>query len=137
MGSVIMQSTAGATTLGRMQPPYPGMQGNWVYICLALIQRAAGRASDVHCPCMLLLHRVIAHRPPRSAFSVRPLKSRPLTCFAMAYTACVTGASGYIGIELICQLLGKGYNVNATLRNPEDTSKTAKLLALAEALPGP
>ncbi|KAK9812546.1 hypothetical protein WJX73_007871 [Symbiochloris irregularis] len=54
----------------------------------------------------------------------------------MAYTAVVTGASGYLGGEVIHQLLAKGYNVRGTVTNVEDRRKTAPLLALRRALPG-
>lgn len=54
----------------------------------------------------------------------------------MAHTVCVTGGSGFIACELIKQLLEKGYNVRATLRDATDTAKAQPLLKLAEALPG-
>lgn len=54
----------------------------------------------------------------------------------MAHTAVVTGASGYLGGEVIHQLLAKGYNVRGTVTNVEDRRKTAPLLALRRALPG-
>lgn len=69
---------------------------------------------------------------PRSVHA----SSSPTAVSKMAETACVTGASGYIATELVKQLLEKGYNVRATLRNPSDEAKARPLLALAEALPG-
>lgn len=51
-------------------------------------------------------------------------------------TAVVTGASGYIGSELVKQLLEKGYNVRGTVRDPSNKQKVAHLQALADALPG-
>lgn len=54
----------------------------------------------------------------------------------MAYTVAVTGAGGFVASEVVKQLLEKGYNVNGTVRDPEDASKVGHLLKLAEALPG-
>lgn len=51
-------------------------------------------------------------------------------------TAVVTGASGYIGGELVKQLLERGYNVRGTVRDPSNKEKVAHLTALADALPG-
>ncbi len=48
----------------------------------------------------------------------------------------VTGGSGFIATELIKQLLEKGYNVHATVRNKSDSDKVGSLLKLGEALPG-
>ncbi|DBA76212.1 hypothetical protein WJX77_001074 [Trebouxia sp. C0004] len=53
-----------------------------------------------------------------------------------AYTAAVSGASGFIGTELVKQLLEKGYIVKGTVRDTSNTEKTAHLTKLAEALPG-
>ena len=49
-----------------------------------------------------------------------------------AYTAAVSGASGFIGTELVKQLLEKGYNVKGTVRDTSNTEKTAHLTKLAE-----
>ena len=46
---------------------------------------------------------------------------------------CVTGASGFIAMHLVSQLLAKGYTVVATVRSE---SKAAKVQALGEAYPG-
>ena len=54
----------------------------------------------------------------------------------MAHTAVVTGASGYLGGEIIHQLLAKGYHVRGTVTNVEDKRKTGPLIALRRALPG-
>jgi len=43
---------------------------------------------------------------------------------------CVTGASGFIASWLVKLLLERGYNVRATVRNPDDPHKTSHLLAL-------
>ncbi|XP_021729010.1 tetraketide alpha-pyrone reductase 1-like isoform X2 [Chenopodium quinoa] len=43
---------------------------------------------------------------------------------------CVTGASGYIASWLVKLLLQRGYTVNATVRNPNDSDKTEHLLKL-------
>ncbi|KAL3141742.1 hypothetical protein ABBQ32_004424 [Trebouxia sp. C0010 RCD-2024] len=53
-----------------------------------------------------------------------------------AYTAVVSGASGFIGTELVKQLLEKGYNVRGTVRSTSNTDKIQHLTKLAEALPG-
>ncbi|DBB11385.1 TPA: hypothetical protein ACH3X3_006804 [Trebouxia sp. C0006] len=53
-----------------------------------------------------------------------------------AYTAVVSGASGFIGTELVKQLLEKGYNVKGTVRDTSNKEKVAHLTKLAEALPG-
>jgi uncharacterized protein YbjT (DUF2867 family) len=54
----------------------------------------------------------------------------------MAHTVAVTGASGMVATELISQLLAKGYNVHATVRNKNDTAKVETLINLGKALPG-
>jgi bifunctional dihydroflavonol 4-reductase/flavanone 4-reductase len=43
---------------------------------------------------------------------------------------CVTGAGGYIASWLVKNLLAKGYNVNATFRDPGNESKTRHILSL-------
>lgn len=53
-----------------------------------------------------------------------------------AFTVVVSGASGYIGTELVKQLLEKGYNVRGTVRSTSNTDKTQHLTKLAKALPG-
>ena len=49
-----------------------------------------------------------------------------------AFTAVVSGASGYIGTELVKQLLEKGYIVRGTVRSTLNTEKTQHLTTLAE-----
>ncbi|XP_058100220.1 putative anthocyanidin reductase [Magnolia sinica] len=49
---------------------------------------------------------------------------------------CVTGAAGYIGSWLCKKLLEKGHTVHATLRNPDDPSKTGLLKSLPNASTG-
>ena len=46
---------------------------------------------------------------------------------------CVTGASGFIAMHLVSQLLANGYQVVATVRGP---SKTAQVAQLGESFPG-
>ncbi|XP_034704599.1 tetraketide alpha-pyrone reductase 1-like isoform X1 [Vitis riparia] len=43
---------------------------------------------------------------------------------------CVTGASGYIVSWLVKLRLQRGYTVNASVRDPDDPTKTERLLAL-------
>ncbi|XVF69610.1 hypothetical protein PTKIN_Ptkin11bG0095000 [Pterospermum kingtungense] len=45
-------------------------------------------------------------------------------------TVCVTGASGYIASCLVKHLLLRGYNVKASVRDPNDPRKTQHLLTL-------
>ncbi|KAK1604748.1 hypothetical protein QYE76_028421 [Lolium multiflorum] len=47
-----------------------------------------------------------------------------------AKVACVTGASGYIASWIVKLLLARGYTVRATVRDPDDTEKTAHLRAM-------
>lgn len=54
----------------------------------------------------------------------------------MASTAVVTGATGFLGSELVKQLLQKGYDVNATVRDPDNQAQVQHLVKLGEALPG-
>lgn len=54
----------------------------------------------------------------------------------MASTALVTGATGYLGSELVKQLLQKGFIVHATVRFPDNTKAVQHLTNLADALPG-
>lgn len=51
-------------------------------------------------------------------------------------TAVVTGANSFVATEIIAQLLHKGYSVRATVRDPNDSSKTQHLDKLAQAFPG-
>ena len=44
--------------------------------------------------------------------------------------ACVTGASGYLGVEVVAQLLDAGWVVRGTVRDPSDVAKTRELRAL-------
>lgn len=54
----------------------------------------------------------------------------------MADTALVTGGTGYLGSELIKQLLQKGFDVHTTVRAPDNKKAVQHLTNLAEALPG-
>ena len=54
----------------------------------------------------------------------------------MASSALVTGATGYLGSELVKQLLQKGFIVHATVRGPHNTQAVQHLTNLADALPG-
>lgn len=53
-----------------------------------------------------------------------------------ARVVAVTGVSGYIGSEVVKQLLEKGYTVRGTVRSKANTSKVQHLLKLSDALPG-
>ncbi|XP_039146725.1 anthocyanidin reductase ((2S)-flavan-3-ol-forming) isoform X2 [Dioscorea cayenensis subsp. rotundata] len=46
--------------------------------------------------------------------------------------ACVIGGNGYLALAIIKQLLEKGYHVNATVRNPDDSAKVAYLKKIGE-----
>ncbi|CAI9272343.1 unnamed protein product [Lactuca saligna] len=48
-------------------------------------------------------------------------------------TVCVTGAAGFIGSWLVMRLLERGYNVHATVRDPDDVKKVKHLLELPKA----
>ncbi|XP_059293169.1 dihydroflavonol 4-reductase [Lycium ferocissimum] len=50
-----------------------------------------------------------------------------------APTVCVTGAAGFIGSWLVMRLLERGYNVHATVRDPENKKKVKHLLELPKA----
>ena len=54
------------------------------------------------------------------------------------YTRCVPllDRSGFVGTEVVKQLLEKGYTVRATVRSTSNKQKVAHLLALGDALPG-
>ena len=45
----------------------------------------------------------------------------------VALVACVTGASGYLGMELTAQLLESGYHVRGTVRDPDNQKKVLPL----------
>lgn len=49
-----------------------------------------------------------------------------------AYTAVVSGASGFIGTEVVKQLLEKGYNVRGTVRSTANQEKIKHLSQLGE-----
>lgn len=54
--------------------------------------------------------------------------------FADSPTAIVTGASGFIGSHLTCDLLRRGYHVRAAVRRPDDQAQNGHLLAQAKCL---
>ena len=45
----------------------------------------------------------------------------------VALVACVTGSSGYLGMELTAQLLESGYHVRGTVRDPDNEKKVLPL----------
>lgn len=51
-------------------------------------------------------------------------------------TALVTGANGFLGLEIVKQLLEKGYHVRASVRDVQDAKKTTSLVKVGRALPG-
>ena len=54
----------------------------------------------------------------------------------MSYTAVVTGAAGFVGTQLVKQLLERGWTVRATARDVSDARRMGPLERLAAALPG-
>lgn len=72
------------------------------------------------------LHGILIDRDIRHMHSGR----------AMAHAVCVTGGTGFVATELISQLLQKGYNVRATVRNKHASEKVDPLLKLGNAFPG-
>ena len=51
-------------------------------------------------------------------------------------TVCVTGASGFVGSQIVVDLLERGYQVCATVRDPSNTEKYGFLLDLPGAREG-
>jgi nucleoside-diphosphate-sugar epimerase len=49
---------------------------------------------------------------------------------------CVTGASGFIALHLVQQLLGRGYKVKGTVRSVANPAKISALVKLQEKFPG-
>ncbi|MFW5877365.1 MAG: NAD-dependent epimerase/dehydratase family protein [Myxococcota bacterium] len=45
---------------------------------------------------------------------------------------CVTGASGFVGSYVVGELLSRGYDVRATVRDPSDEAKTAHLRRMGD-----
>ena len=54
----------------------------------------------------------------------------------MSRLVAVTGGSGFVALELIKQLLEKGYTVRATVRNKNALDKVEPIINLGKALPG-
>lgn len=54
----------------------------------------------------------------------------------MAYVCVVTGATGFVGSELVKQLLERGWCVRACVRDTSNAHRVEPLLRLAAALPG-
>lgn len=70
------------------------------------------------------------------SYSASSLKTAEQSLRKMAYTAVVTGATGYIATQLVKQLLEKGYNVKGTVRSLSAKEKYEHLEALGSVLPG-
>lgn len=104
------------------------------------------QAQDYHVIYHYAMHEVVSKRLPQTGLSPVPiaqyrqkqtLHTRSLPIMAPvdhsgAYTAVVSGASGFIGTELVKQLLEKGYNVKGTVRDTSNKEKVAHLTKLAE-----
>lgn len=54
----------------------------------------------------------------------------------MSRIVAVTGGSGFVAVELIKQLLEKGYTVRATVRDKNARDKVEPLFNLGKVLPG-
>lgn len=48
-------------------------------------------------------------------------------------TVCVTGASGFLGSQVVKTLLERGYNVRGTVRDKDNVNKTQHLTGLPNA----
>ena len=92
--------------------------------CVELNQPALDRTHALH----LLQIRDLLKKRERTAYKIH---MGPVD-HSGAYTAAVSGASGFIGTELVKQLLEKGYNVKGNVRDTSNTEKTAHLTKLAE-----
>jgi nucleoside-diphosphate-sugar epimerase len=69
--------------------------------------------------------------------AIAQTRARPVfLTAAMAYVGVVTGAAGFVGSELVKQLLERGWTVRATVRDTSDSKRVDHLLRLANALPG-
>lgn len=66
--------------------------------------------------------------------ALQPSRSLALSCTAK-HTACVTGITGYLGSELVTQLLDRGYTVHGTVRRISDARKLDYVMSLREKYP--
>jgi nucleoside-diphosphate-sugar epimerase len=57
------------------------------------------------------------------------------SCAAEAVACCVTGGSGYLGLEVVAQLLERGHRVTTTVRSLANDAKVEPLRVLARAHP--
>ena len=79
-------------------------------------------------------HWTLSHRPVNHLWLIRVLLC--IMGLSSAAVVAVTGVSGYIGSEIVKQLLEKGYTVRGTVRSTSNTAKVQHLLKLFDALPG-
>ena len=105
-----------------------------MYLLLVLATAPANRIHRIHIMIQLLASSTSADacvQIPNTALFRTQTAMGPMHKEG-AYTAVVSGASGYIGTELVKQLLEKGYNVRGTVRSTSNTDKIQHLTKLAE-----
>lgn len=112
-----------------------------------------GSSPDAHSACQQHLAQIrhslvgtlhpclaIEHRGQHSSIGATPrLRFRHITVRKAAIsmkTATVTGATGFVGSELVRQLLDRGYRVKATCRCAPDSPRLAPLMHAADGAPG-